>query len=295
MTDLLQHVLDGLSLGSVYALLSLGVSLIFGVMRLINLAHGELITVAAYSLYLAAVLSTPVALVISVAVVIVLALLMDRLAFRPVRGADPTTLLVTSFAVSFFLQNAIVLAFGATPLSVNVLPGLSRAIGVAGLRATWLDVTSIGGAILVVALLTVFFQRTRVGVRMRAASEDFEMARLLGVRADRVIAVAFGVSGVLAALACVLLLARTGTVTPTLGSSVVLFAFVATVVGGMGSLRGAAVAGFLLGLISAFLTAYLPLELRYFRDAFLFVAVVVLLLVRPQGLVLSSSSTPRVG
>ena len=140
----------------------------------------------------------------------------------------------------------------------------------------------------------MFLTRTRIGVQMRAAAEDFRMARLLGVRANRVIATAFAISGLAAALAAFVLVAQTGTVSPTMGLSPVLVGFVAMVLGGMGSLRGAVLGGYVLGVVTVALQSYLPLEMRFYRDAFAYTVVILVLLVRPQGLVVARSTTQRV-
>jgi branched-chain amino acid transport system permease protein len=294
VTLLLQNAIDAVSVGSLYALFALGIALIFGIMRLINFAHGELIMVGAFALYLGRHLPWPVQIAVTLGACVAVALLMERVAFRPVRGADATTLLITSFAVSFFLQNLAIMIFGSLPRTANVSTTLSESFSLGGLSIPWLDVLTISVTLALVTALGAFLGKTTVGLQMRAAAEDFRMARVLGVRANVVIATAFGISGVLAAAASVLLMIQTGTVTPTVGSSPVLIAFIATVLGGMGSLRGAVLGGMLLGVLTVALQAYLPLELRYYRDAFAYGAVILMLVVRPQGLVVARSLVTRV-
>lgn len=294
MTLLLQNAIDAISVGSLYALFALGIALIFGIMRLINFAHGELIMVGGFALYLGRSLPWPILIVITIVACVVIALLMERVAFRPVRGADPTTLLITSFAVSFFLQNLAIMIFGALPRTANISTKLSESFSAGSLSIPWLDVVTIGVTMFLVVTLGAFLGRTSVGLQMRAAAEDFRMARALGVRANVVIATAFAISGILAGTASALLMIQTGTVTPTIGSSPVLIAFIATVLGGMGSLRGAVLGGLLLGVLTVALQSYLPLELRYYRDAFAYGAVIVMLIARPQGLVVARSLVTRV-
>jgi branched-chain amino acid transport system permease protein len=294
VTLLLQNAIDAVSVGSLYALFALGIALIFGIMRLINFAHGELIMVGAFALYLGRHLPWPVQIAVTLGACVAVALLMERIAFRPVRGADATTLLITSFAVSFFLQNLAIMIFGSLPRTANVSTTLSESFSLGALSIPWLDVLTISVTLALVTALGAFLGKTTVGLQMRAAAEDFRMARVLGVRANVVIATAFGISGVLAAAASVLLMIQTGTVTPTVGSSPVLIAFIATVLGGMGSLRGAVLGGMLLGVLTVALQAYLPLELRYYRDAFAYGAVILMLVVRPQGLVVARSLVTRV-
>jgi branched-chain amino acid transport system permease protein len=294
MTLLLQNAIDAISVGSLYALFALGIALIFGIMRLINFAHGELIMVGGFALYLGRDLPWPVLIGLAIAACVVVALLMERIAFRPVRGADPTTLLITSFAVSFFLQNLAIMIFGSLPRTANISTKLTESFSAGSLTIPWLNVVTIGVTAFLVVALGAFLGRTSVGLQMRAAAEDFRMARALGVRANVVIATAFAISGVLAGTASALLMIQTGTVTPTIGSSPVLIAFIATVLGGMGSLRGAVLGGLLLGVLTVALQSYLPLELRYYRDAFAYGAVILMLIARPQGLVVARSLVTRV-
>lgn len=281
---LVQTLVDAVSVGSLYALIALGIGLIFGVMRLINFAHGELITVSAYTLL--ALVGAPVPLMLFGAIVaaVVLALLTERVAFRPLRTADPTTLLISSFAVSFFLQKTLILVVGSRLKGLNFLPGLDHEVLLLGVRLQLLQMVTIVVSAGLLAGLTWFLKATRVGLQMRAAAEDFRMARVLGVRADRVIATAFALSGVLAAAVSCLIVVQTGTVQPRMGLQLVIIAFVGTVIGGLGNLSGAALGGFLVGAVSILLQALLPPELRAFREAFVFIAVALVLLLRPQGL-----------
>ncbi len=279
-----QTLVDAVSVGSLYALTALGIGLIFGVMRLINFAHGELITIAAYTLLALFGLPVPVMLFGALAVAIVLALLIERAAFRPLRQADPTTLLISSFAVSFFLQKMLILLVGSRLKGLDFLPVLGRQTDLFGIRLQMLQIVTIIVGIVLLVALTWFLRGTRLGLQMRAAAEDFRMARVLGVRANRVIAMAFALSGILAAAVSCLIVVQTGVVQPRMGLQLVIIAFVGTVIGGLGSLAGAALGGFLVGVASILLQALLPPDLRAFREAFVFIAVTLVLLFRPQGL-----------
>jgi branched-chain amino acid transport system permease protein len=292
--ELAQNAVNGLALGSLYALIALGMALIFGIMRLVNFAHGELLTIGGYFLVLAAGAPWPVLLAASLVVVAVFAIGMEKAAFRPVRTADAPTLLVTSFAVSFFLQNLAMLVFGPLPKTTTVSQALIEPFEIGFLSIPRRDVLTIVATFALLAVLGMFLTRTRLGVQMRAAAEDFRMARVLGVRVNTVIATAFAISGLAAALAAFVLVAQTGTVSPTMGLSPVLVGFVAMVLGGMGSLRGAVLGGFVLGMVTVALQSYLPLEMRYYRDAFAYTAVILVLLIRPQGLIVARSETQRV-
>lgn len=291
---LVQHIVDALSAGSLYALLALGIALIFGIVQLVNFAYGELIMVTGYVLVLLAGAPLIVMLPLGIAAAVLLSLGTERLAFRPVRGADPATLLVTSFAVSYLLQNIALLSFGSLTKTANVLPGLTQTVQIWGVNLSRLDLVVIVVTIGLLVAFTEFLRRTTTGTQMRAAAEDFEMARLLGVRANRVIAVAFALSGVLAGVAAIALIAKTGSVTPTVGVNVALFGFIAVILGGMGSLGGAVLGGYVLGVLNVVLQIALPESLRAYRDAFLFTAVLALLVLRPQGLIVAASRRTRV-
>jgi branched-chain amino acid transport system permease protein len=219
---------------------------------------------------------------------------MERVAFRPVRGAHETTLLVTSFALSFLLQNLALLIWGATPRGINLSAFLSESLSAGSLTIPKLSVATIAVTAVLLAALTVFLRRTALGVQMRAAAEDFTMARTLGVRANRVIMASFAISGVLAGAAAYLIVAQTGSVYPSMGLSAVLVAFVATVLGGLGSLTGAVVGGMALAFVTVALDAYLPADLRGYRDAFAYAVVIAVLVWRPQGLIVPRSARVRV-
>jgi branched-chain amino acid transport system permease protein len=293
--NLIQLLVDSLALGSQYSLVALGIGLIFGVMRMINFAQGDLITFGAYMLVvptvadvappMIAALPTPLLIAATIAVVAVAALLTERLAFRSVRrkGADGPTLLITSFAIGYFIQSVILFLHTGRPKSVSVLPELSQQIVFAGVRVALVDLVTIIASLGLLLTVGLFLNRTRGGIALRAAAEDFLMARLIGVKADRVIAVAFLVSGALA-----------GAVTLRMGVPLAIAGFVATVIGGMGSLTGAVLGGFALGLASTLLQSLLPPDLRPARDAFLYGLVILVLLVRPQGLFVFGPGRERV-
>lgn len=294
MQELLQDVVNAVSLGGLYALMALGVALIFGVMSLINFAHGEFIMAGTYVLIIMSGIFLPLAIFAAIALVVTLAIATERIAFRSVRGADPSTLLVTSFAVSFLLQNVGLLIFGGRARSANFLPSLNEPMVILGLEITRLDAATVVVALVLIGGLAWFLEKTSMGLEMRAASADFRMARLLGVEANKVIATAFAISGILAVAVAALLLIRTGTATPGMGLQPVLIAFVATVIGGLGRLWAAAAGGFLLGCLTVALQQGLPEDLVAYRDAFLFGFVILVLLVRPGGLLGKSALRERV-
>lgn len=289
MVNFLQNLIDAISLGSLYALIALGIALLFGIMQLVNFAHGELIMVGGYTFLLLEHQSWPVIVIGTIGSVVLLALLMERVAFRPVRNASPPTLFITSFAISYLIQNIMIIAIGATARAAQLPLTLSEPVSIGGLAVSRLDLVTIAGTLLILLLFALFLRKTRFGLQMRAAAEDFEMARLLGVRANRVIAGAFAISGVLAAVVALVVVEKTSILTPSMGQTYVLIGFVATVVGGLGSLPAAALGGFVVGFATVGLQAWLPLSLRSYRDAFVFGLVIVILLFRPQGLIVVRS------
>lgn len=304
MNSFLQVVIDAASLGSIYALAALGIGLLWGVMKLINFAHGDFITIGAYSLIIpsAAVVPTlflgelplPLMVLAMAAVVAILALIAERIVFRPLRHADPSTLLVASFALSFFLQYLILLIYGGRPKGLSVVPWLNSHISLGTLRTSVIDIATIVTTFALLGLVGFFMTRTRLGIEMRAATQDFRMARMLGVRGNRVIASAFVLSGILAAAVSFFIVVRSGTLSPRMSGQMVMVGFIATVIGGMGSLVGCILGGFLLGIVSAFLQFFLPEGLRASRDAFVFLAVILMLLARPDGLISLGSLRERV-
>jgi branched-chain amino acid transport system permease protein len=294
IVNIIQSLVDGISVGSLYALTALGIGLIFGVMRLINFAHSELIMLTGYTLLVFASEPAILAIIGGLAVAVAVALATERIAFRPLRGADPTTLLIASFALSFLIQKTMALTVGSKTKGVDFLPSLGEQIVVGGVRLQLLKIVTIIVTVLLLATLSWFLKRTRYGREMRAAAEDFRMARLLGVRANRVISLAFAISGILAAAVAFLFVSQSGFLEPRMGLQLVAIAFVGTVIGGLGSLVGAAVGGFVVGAANVFLQAILPYGLRELREVFVYLLVIFILLVRPQGLVPAAGLRQRV-
>lgn len=304
MTLFFQHMIDALSLGSLYALAALGIGLIFGVLRLINLAHGDFITFGVYALILPSTnavatlmlgrLPWPLLILSILLCGVALALISEYVLFRWLRKASLETLMVASFALGYIIQNALIILYGSRPKAISLWPDLNLNIEAFGLFVPQLQLISIGVTILLVVGLSLFLKKTIYGVQMRAAAEDFQMARLLGVNANRVISLAFAMSGFLAAVVSLLFVAQTGIASFEMGVPLMLFALIATVVGGMGSLVGAVVGGFAVGITSVLLQVFLPVDIRPFRDAFVFVAVILVLLFRPDGIIKVQSTIERV-
>ncbi|HEV8249216.1 MAG TPA: branched-chain amino acid ABC transporter permease [Gaiellaceae bacterium] len=285
--ELVQQVINGLSLGSTYALVALGLAMVFSIMNLINFAHGELLTIGGYTMWALTDHGVPFAAVVPLTLLAttLAAVAMERIAFRPLRGASIITLLITSFAVSFFLQNAFAIGIDQEPQGVSVPAWLSGVIDVGDYTIPRLQVVTTAATIAALALLTVFLRRTLLGISMRAAAEDFTVARLMGVKANRVIVSAFAISGFLAGIAAILVVAQATAVDPNTGNVPIVKAFIAVVIGGIGSLTGAVAGGFALGFLETILQATLPDGAVPFRDAFALLILVGILFFRPQGLV----------
>jgi branched-chain amino acid transport system permease protein len=284
VTNLLQNLVDILSGASLYALITLGLALLVGLMGLMNFAYGELIMAGGFALYLTAGSGWPVVVVVTVGVVVAISLLTERIAFRPLRGASPLTLLVASFTVSVMLQNLARMTVGPQTKGVAPWEFIQRNVEIGGVEIARLDLATILLAVVLLLGLLVVLRRTTLGVQLRAAAEDFEMAEIVGVRSNRVIAAGFALTGIIAAAVTFVIVTQQGSVTPTMGQGPVLIAFVGVVIGGMGSLLGATLGGLLLGAATSALDVWLPGDLSPFRDAFVFALVIGVLVLRPQGL-----------
>ena len=287
MTELVQNLIDGLGRGSIYALLALGVAVIFGVMHLLNFAHGEMITVSGYAAFWASQagwswwLIVPVIIVVSVAT----SLAIEWVAFSRVRGADDFTLLLTSFGVHFVVS-AIFLLYVSASVKNFARPGwVTDTYSIGSLRVEVFDTVVIGVTVVTLIVVTYVLQRTMFGLALRAAAEDFDTARLMGVRSDSVIRGAFALSGLLAGIAGIFWLMRAGQTTPSAGIDPMLKGVLAALIGGLGSLRGAVIGGFALGIAEVVLRSRLPDSVASLTDGVVFVLIALLFIFRPQGIV----------
>lgn len=282
----IQQAINAISIGSLYALMAIGLAMVFGILRLINFAHGDLIMVGSYAALLLMVAGVPfwVAALAGIAASMVAGLIMERVAYRPIRGAPDVAMLLTSFAVTILLENSAILLFNPTPRPFPVPAFLGTAFRFGPLRVASVDLIAIVVAGILLVLLTLFVTRTQVGVSMRAASQDLLAARLTGINVNGVIAAAFAIGSMLAGVVGLLWSARVGKIDPLMGFYPVLKAFVASVIGGLGSLPGAVLGGYVLGILEILLQGLLPASLTPFRDGFVFVALIILLLFRPNGI-----------
>ncbi len=296
MAFVLQQLINALALGSIYALMAIGLAIIFGILRLINFAHGELLMIGPYFVLALSLVGVPFGLGVVLAVVLagIVGVIMERLAYRPLRGAPDVSLLLTSLGVSIFLQNATIMLFGgqskafAGPAFLDQRLPVMQNVGISSI-----DVMIFGTAIVLVVLFSLFVTRTMLGISMRASAENLLAAQLVGINISQVIMVAFIIGAGMAAVAGILFGIRVGKIDPLLGFIPLLKAFVATVIGGFGSIPGAVLGAYVLGFLEILLAGSLPPGLTAYRDALIFTLLIVVLLVRPQG-ILGSSEGERV-
>jgi branched-chain amino acid transport system permease protein len=283
----MQRVLDALSVGSTYALLALGLTLVYSVMNLINFAYGMMLVWSAFIAVLLVNANLPAPLVLLACVVFsaLLSVGVGRVAFQPFLTAPPVTLLITSFGVELVLQYAAIVVFGENPRILQVPPVFNQVMHLGGVRLPVSELTTIGVAVIVFALLYLVLNRTSFGMQIRAAAELPDIARLMGVSPGTVLTAVFAISGIIAGIVGVLWFAQVGAVTPRSDIDPTFKAFIAIVLGGLGNARGAIVGGLALGAIEVFLSAVLPQIAIGYIDGIVFATVIAILLFRPAGLV----------
>lgn len=278
----LSYFISGLGLGSVYAIIALGYSMVYGIAKMLNFAHGDVIMIGAFVSYFAMSdhgLPAAVAVLLSILICTLLGVLIERLAYKPLRQATSLAVLITAIGVSYFLQNIAQILWGA---DTKIFPSvLSGSLSVSGLSVSYLTLITISACAVIMVVLTLFINRTKTGRAMRACSEDKGAAALMGINVDRIISLTFAIGSGLAAIAAVLLCATYPSVYPTLGSMPGIKAFTAAVFGGIGSIPGAFLGGLLLGVIENLSKAYISTQLS---DAIVFAVLIVILLIKPAGL-----------
>lgn len=281
----LSYLISGMGLGSVYAIIALGYTMVYGIAKMLNFAHGDVIMIGAYTAFYCLTvfkLSTFASIVITVVLCTVLGILIERLAYRPLRKASSLAVLITAIGVSYFLQNLAQILFGTDP---KVFPELMRnstfSLFDEQLTLSFKTLLTIIVCILIMIFLIVFVNKTKTGKAMRACSQDKEAAQLMGINVDNTISITFAIGSGLAAIAAILLCITYSTFTPTLGSMPGIKAFTAAVFGGIGSIPGAFIGGLLLGIIETLTKAYLSTQLS---DAIVFMVLIIVLLIKPSGL-----------
>ena len=282
--EFLSYLISGLSLGSVYAIIALGYTMVYGIAKMLNFAHGDIIMIGGYVSFLAiSNLNLPVWLAILLAVVVctVLGVVIEALAYRPLRQASSLAVLITAIGVSYFLQNAAQLLWGANPISYNSVISGTISFGGGMLNVSVISLVTIAVCIVIMIGLSIFISKSKMGKAMRACSEDKGAAQLMGINVNRTISVTFAIGSALAAIAGVLLCSSYPQLMPTTGSMPGIKAFTAAVFGGIGSVPGAFIGGLLLGVIEAFAKAYISTQLA---NTIVFAVLIIVLLVRPVGI-----------
>ena len=280
---ILEQILNGLRTESIYALIALGYTMVYGIAKMINFAHGDIIMVGAYALYVfvgVLKINPVLAAILTIAVCALLGITIEKVAYKPLRNAQPLAVLITAIGMSYLLQNVALLIFKATPIpfgSIIKVPSVKiGALNISGLTIVTLVVTTIS-----MILLTLFINKTKMGRAMRAVSEDKGAAELMGINVNQTISMTFAIGSALAAVAGILYISQYESLLPTLGALPGIKAFVAAVLGGIGSIPGAMLGGIILGIIESMSKAYISTQLA---DAIVFGVLVIVLLVRPSGL-----------
>lgn len=281
----LSYLVSGLSLGSVYAIIALGYTMVYGIAKMLNFAHGDVIMVGAYISFCAtSYLGLPawVSVLMSIAVCTVLGIVIEGLAYKPLRGAPSLAVLITAIGVSFFLQNLALKIWGSAPKVFSSVVGSGSVKLFNGeLVITHATILTLAACAVIMVALNLFTTRTKIGKSMRAVSEDRDAAQLMGINVNRTISITFAIGSALAAMAGVLLCSSYPTLMPTTGSMPGIKAFTAAVFGGIGSIPGAMLGGLLLGIIETFSKGYITMELS---NAIVFAVLIIVLLVKPTGL-----------
>ena len=285
MVQFLSYLINGISLGSVYAIIALGYSMVYGIAKMLNFAHGDVIMIGAYVCFCATQywgLSPIVGVLLAMVVCTVLGIIIERLAYKPLRQATSLAVLITAIGVSYLLQNVALLVFGPNtksfPSVINI-PGISLFDG--QMLISGETIVTVLANVLIMLALTFFTSKTKMGKAMRAVSEDRSAAELMGIKVNATISLTFAIGSALAAIAGVLLCSTYHTLMPTTGSMPGIKAFTAAVFGGIGSIPGALLGGLLLGIIEILGKAYVSTELG---DAIVFAVLIIILLVKPTGL-----------
>ncbi|WP_425944333.1 branched-chain amino acid ABC transporter permease [Ornithinimicrobium sp. W1665] len=280
-----QQLINALSLGSIYALLALGLAVVFSVLGLLNFAYGEIVTVTSYGVVLCVAAGAPLFLAVVVGFTLgaLTSLVTEAVAFRPMRRAPAYAVVFSSFAVAVIIQATIRNVISPRPQGIAVPAWLDRVLSLGTIRVPVLSLITIAIAAVAMVALSALLQRSRHGIAMQAAAQDFQATRLMGAKAGNLIRLAFLISGVLAAVAGLLWVMRVGSATPGMGFTPLLQAFVAVVLGGLGNLRGAVAGGFALAFLEVSLQVFLPNSLVPFVQAITLTLIIVLLYFRPHG------------
>ena len=291
----MQHMVNGISLGSLYALLAIGYTMVYGILRLINFAHGDISMIGTYiAFYAMTAFFLPwwAAFILSLVLTAIFGILVERLAYRPLRNSPRISIMISAIGASFLIENLGIVVFGGRPKAFPIAPVFAKIFNFGGVSVVSIQLIIPVVTLIFLAMLVYIVNNTKTGMAMRAVSKDYEAARLMGIDVDVIITFTFGVGSLLAALGGVLWGLKYPQLIPLMGMMPGLKCFIAAVVGGIGSIKGAVVGGFILGLGEILIVALLP-SLTGFRDAFAFVLLIVILLVKPSGL-MGKTTTEKV-
>lgn len=285
-TELIQNLINGISLGSLYALIAIGYTMVYGIIRLINFAHGEIFMIGSYIAFYLIMSNTipwPIAFLIASLITGLVGVLVEKAAYSSLRNSQRITILISAIGVSFLFQNLGLLIFGARPKAFPVPDILKQTINIGDLTISSISLITPIITLVLMLILVLIINKTKTGIAMRALSKDFETAALMGVNVNRVISMTFLIGSFLAAIGGILYSSRYPQLIPHMGAMPGLKCFIAAVVGGIGSLPGAVLGGFMLGIGEIMLVAMFS-SLTGYRDAFSFVLLIVILLIKPSGL-----------
>lgn len=286
LATLFQHIANGISVGSLYALIAIGYTMVYGILRLINFAHGDIFMMAAYFMVFGvATFHMPwyLAIILTIVATAVLGALIEKCAYKPLRDAPKTSILISAIGVSYLLENLATYLFTGRPRAFPPVGRAAETMQLGSVSIQYVTIIIPVVTLLIGAALLFIINKTKLGMAMRAVSKDYEIARIMGIKIDRVIAYTFAIGSALAAIGAIMWGIKYPQVQPMMGVMPGLKCFIAAVIGGIGSIPGAMLGGFILGLGEILLVAFLP-QLSGYRDAFAFVLLIVILLVRPTGL-----------
>ena len=281
------QLLNGLKIGSVYAIVAIGYSMVYGILRLINFAHGDILTVGVYTILTLMVTSgLPLWMVITISIIVSIGvgIMVERFAYRPLRSAGEETTLISSLAVSSLLQNIITMIYSPQKKAFHLPAYLTELHSFGGLRLSTMNIITFAAVFVILIVLSVVIKKTSMGMAMRACSDNMTAARLMGINVNNVIVMAFAIGCGLAAAAGLMLAGEYKTIEPLMGFVPGLKAFCAAVLGGIGSLSGAVAGGFILGIAEMLFAGLMPTSVTAYREAFVFFLLIIVLLFKPNGL-----------
>lgn len=282
----MQHLANGISLGSLYALIAIGYTMVYGILRLINFAHGEIFMIGAYAaFYLMTLVSLPwwLAFLMAIVCTCLFGMMVEKGAYRPLRNSPKISVLISAIGASFLLQNLAIVIFGGRPKAFPLIPMFNNIINIGGISIVSLTFYIPTITLILLIGLVYVINHTKTGMAMRAVSKDYEAARLMAIDVDKIISLTFGIGSFLAAVGGIMWGLKFPSLIPVMGLMPGLKCFIAAVIGGIGNIRGAVLGGFILGLGEIMIVALLP-ALTGYRDAFAFVLLILILLIKPTGL-----------